>query len=225
VSTRELLIKCGIASNRIHIVGCPKIFDKSQAKTHRAELSKLLRGKKYLVVWAPNPDNPFIVRIGFRSREVKTVISFARKHPDIAIVVRLHNRDQYATRFAKAFPGLKNVLVTTTIPLAELLQHSSVLLAFNTTAVSEGVLARVPVVALNLYGLPEIVPSVSKGVAIPCTSAAELEKILLDLLEGRTTIPGMVLQNYVRRELSHPQNKPALEAISDVVDKMLFGFE
>ncbi|MDZ7268733.1 MAG: UDP-N-acetylglucosamine 2-epimerase [candidate division KSB1 bacterium] len=192
---RALLMRHGVAAEKIVVTGQPRFAATAIAPAEAAGLRRRYRlpaGVKVLL-WA---TTPFVPRLSYdvperNSRYLRALLEILAAEPQWFLLIKLHPRDQreaYEKGLSGNNRGLRHrVRLLQNEDMQELLPLADVLLAWNTSVIQEAVLAGKAIIGINFFGMPEAIPSVSEGVAVPARDAAELQAALQRILAGDQT--------------------------------------
>ncbi len=193
---RALLVRHGVAAEKIVVTGQPRFEAAATAPAETASLRRRYRVPVHaqVLLWA---TTPYVPRLSYdvperNSRYLTTLLEILAAEANWFLLIKLHPRDQreaYEKRLSECDHTLRGrVRLLQAEDMQELLPLADVLLAWNTSVIQEAVLANKAIIGINFFGMPEAIPSVSEGVALPARTPEELRCALQSLLLG----PGAV---------------------------------
>jgi CDP-glycerol glycerophosphotransferase (TagB/SpsB family) len=227
---RELLLRHGLAPDRLVVTGAPK-FDASlqAARGSRARLCQELGidPQQRLVVYAAHPDVLWYTSRDWHQWELVSLLGQALAEiPNCQLVLRPHPSDK--TLCQEHLPGdLKSeAVIARDANLYNLLIHCDLLITETSTVGLEAMLFDKPVMILNLRGRPDLVPYVERGAALGVYDLPDLAQAIqaaldeeavrerlgvarkaftsyyLDRLDGRSSerVVGLILQMAAERK-------------------------
>ncbi len=189
---RELLLRHGVPPEKIVVTGQPRFDAMVRPKAETAALRRRHRvpANAKVLLWA---TTPFVPRLSYdvperNSRYLTALLEILAAEAHWFLLIKLHPRDQRDV-YEKGLSQLdrtlrRRVRLLQAEEMQELLPLADVLLAWNTSVIQEAVLAGKAIVGINFFDMPESIPSVSEGVALPARDPAELRTALHRLLSG-----------------------------------------
>ncbi|MCK6562682.1 hypothetical protein L6R21_26120 [bacterium] len=199
---RALLVRHGVAAEKVVVTGQPRFEAAATAPAETASLRRRYRvpANAKVLLWA---TTPFVPRLSYdvperNQRYLAALLEILAAEPLWFLLIKLHPRDQrevYEKGLAERDRALRGrVRLLQAEDMQGLLPLADVLLAWNTSVIQEAVLAGKAIIGVNFFGMPESIPSVSEGVALPARTPEELRGALQSLLLGKGAVHAMLAE-------------------------------
>ena len=165
-STKRKFIREGINADKIEITGQPR-YDNWQK--HRAKSSPINTGKP-IIVFASQPfalyqecskeeEDSFLVNLAKTMAQIEGLDFWIKLHPR-------DSKDYIHNLFSSA--GIKDITLVNDKDIYEVLNQADLLLAVNSTVISEAIFLGIPVIIIDF----------------PCSPWSEPEKLVISEQEG-----------------------------------------
>ncbi len=226
-SSREQLVRWGVAAEQIRVTGSPR-HDRLRArftKTRRFDaIRRAVRQASdqphflLLSTMPPRDDRPDAVTLGLNTRTyaemLRTVLAVVARRPGAQLTIKLHPRaadDPILRQVLREFPQIEARLIQRPT-LEETLRGVDCVFSCGSSGGVDATLAGIPVIQILPPGVDELLPHESWGITGTAHSETELEPLLRQALEGPVGEPAII----DRRVLGDFQ-RPAVERIVEEI--------